>query len=216
MTASTRPRLVVRRKVADALDRRTRERLLSTAAQLFAERGFARVTVREICLGARANVAAINYHFGGKQGLYDTVIGRAIEKMQATTLAMQSGGEGRPVEEQLRLYVSIFLTRVVAARDNWIHRLMVREMADPTSALDVVVTEVVQPRMAYLRSLIAALLRCPVGDARVHRCAMSVQAQCLAPLMHPAATQPMTERQIDALARHITRFSLGGIRDLRA
>ena len=45
-------------------DRETRERLLKAAEALFAERGFKRVTVREICLAARANVAAVNYHFG--------------------------------------------------------------------------------------------------------------------------------------------------------
>jgi TetR/AcrR family transcriptional regulator, regulator of cefoperazone and chloramphenicol sensitivity len=59
-------------------DTETRERLLSTAERLFAERGFSKVTVREICRSARANVAAVNYHFSGKQGLYDEVVRTAI------------------------------------------------------------------------------------------------------------------------------------------
>ena len=44
------------------------------AARLFADRGFAPVTVRDICRRARANVAAVNYHFGGKHGLYTAVM----------------------------------------------------------------------------------------------------------------------------------------------
>jgi AcrR family transcriptional regulator len=202
----------------NAADQETRERLLATATKLFAERGFARVTVREICRGARANVAAINYHFGGKRGLYDEVVSAAIETMRSTTRTMHASGAGKPAEEQLALYVSIFLKRVVAARDSWIHQLMVRELSDPTPALDLVLKQVVQPRMAYLRSVIASLLRCPTSDERVERCAMSVQAQCLARLTHPvAALRPkaMTGRQLDTLAQHITRFSLAGIRDLR-
>jgi AcrR family transcriptional regulator len=198
-------------------DRETRERLLSTATRLFAERGFAKVTVREICRSARANVAAVNYHFGGKHGLYDRVVRSAIETMQGTTSAIQEAGAGRPAGEQLTLYVSIFLRRVVAARDSWIHQLMVRELSDPTPALDLVLAQVVKPRMAYLRGVIATLLRCRPGDPLVERCAMSVQAQCLAQLTHPvAALRPkrMTEREIDRLAAHIARFSLGGIRDL--
>ena len=54
-------------------DRETRERLLSTAERLFAERGFSKVTIREICKSARANVAAVNYHFNGKKGLYQCI-----------------------------------------------------------------------------------------------------------------------------------------------
>ena len=46
-------------------DQATRKRILDHAAALFAERGFEKVTIREICRGAGANVAAVNYHFGG-------------------------------------------------------------------------------------------------------------------------------------------------------
>ena len=201
-----------------ARDQETRARLLATATKLFAERGFGKVTVREICRGARANVAAVNYHFGGKRGLYDEVVRSAIETMQSTTRAMHDTGEGQSAEVQLALYVSIFLRRVVAARDSWIHQLMVRELSDPTPALDLVLRQVVRPRMAYLRRIIASLLDCRANDARARRCAMSVQAQCLALLTHPvAALRPagMSGRQLDAVAKHIARFSLAGIRDLR-
>jgi AcrR family transcriptional regulator len=198
-------------------DQATRDRLLSTATRLFAERGFAKVTIREICRSARANGAAVNYHFGGKKGLYNEVVRAAIQTMQSTTAAMHDAGAGRPADQQLALYVSIFLKRIVAARDSWIHQLMVRELSDPTPALDLVLKRVVRPRMAYLRSVIASLLGCPPSDARVERCAMSVQAQCLALLTHPvAALRPrrISEARLDTLAKHIARFSLAGIRGL--
>jgi len=70
-----------------SVDRETRARLLHAAARLFAERGYARVTVRDICKKAHANVAAVNYHFGGKDGLYRAVMRHAMETMQATTAA---------------------------------------------------------------------------------------------------------------------------------
>src|SRR5207247_1703079 len=66
-------------------DRETRERLLRTAARLFADRGFKKVTVRDICRTARANVAAVNYHFGDKLGLYREVLQLAAEALRSTT-----------------------------------------------------------------------------------------------------------------------------------
>ena len=203
----------------DNRDLETRQRLIEVAARLFAERGFSKVTVREICRSARANVAAINYHFGGKQGLYDDIVRSAITTMHGTTEAIQQAGEGKPADEQLRIFVRIFLTRVVQARDGWIHQLMARELNDPTPALDLVVTQVVRPRMAYLASVIAVLIGCRPNDSRVERSVMSVQAQCLILLndkianrLHPFA---ITNKRLDQLSEHITTFSLAGIKALK-
>ena len=77
-------------------DRETRERVLKAAAQLFADRGFKKVTVRDICRAARANVAAVNYHFGDKGGLYREVLQLAIETMRATNDAARAAGRGSP------------------------------------------------------------------------------------------------------------------------
>jgi AcrR family transcriptional regulator len=196
-------------------DKETRERLLSTAERLFAERGFSKVTIREICKSARANVAAVNYHFNGKKGLYDEVVRSAIKTMQSTTDLIRETGLGQSADAQLAAYISIFLKRVVAARDSWIHQLMIRELSDPTPALDLVVKKVILPRMAYLREVLALMFDCGPGDPRVERCAMSVQAQCLALLSHPvAALRPktMNDRELDLMAQHIAQFSLGGVR----
>ena len=75
-------------------DRETRERLLRTAARLFADRGFKKVTVRDICRTARANVAAVNYHFGDKLGLYREVLQLAAEALRSTTEAAKQGAAG--------------------------------------------------------------------------------------------------------------------------
>lgn len=201
-------------------DRETRLRLLSAAARLFAEHGFARVTVRDICQKAGANVAAVNYHFGGKVGLYHEVLQSAIRTMQSTTEAARAAGAEKPPDQQLRAYVQVFLQRVVGGgHDTWIHQLMMHELSNPTPALDMVLEQVIQPRMAYLSEVIAQLLGCPVEDTRVARCALSVNAQCLAVRINPMAgrVSPVSERTpeaLDAMADHIARFSLAGIDEI--
>ena len=201
-----------------ASDHDTRERLLNEGARLFAARGYARVTVRAICRAAHANVAAINYHFQGKRGLYDAVVQSAIDQMRTTTATIIEAGRGQSPADQLTTFIAIFLQRVTAMRDNWIHQLMMRELNEPTAALDLVVRRVIEPRMTYLGEVIGKLLGCRSSDPRVRRCVTSVQLQCLAAIDRrlPIHAVPTTPADVAALADHIARFSIGGITALRA
>ena len=125
--------------------------------------------------------------------------------------------EGARAEERLWAYVRAFLERFTSWEQGaWIHRLMTRELEAPTPALDRVVDQVFRPRIEYLASLVAHLLGCATSDARVGRAVASIQGQCLLYRNHAVVTrllprwQPTPER-LDALADHITRFSLAGI-----
>jgi AcrR family transcriptional regulator len=62
--------------MAMAAERETpdgRERLIRTALQLFAEKGFDGVTVRDIAAASSVSVGLINHHFGSKEGLREAV-----------------------------------------------------------------------------------------------------------------------------------------------
>jgi TetR/AcrR family transcriptional regulator, regulator of cefoperazone and chloramphenicol sensitivity len=198
-------------------DRETRERLRSSAERLFAERGFKSVTVREICRAARANVAAVNYHFGDKLGLYREVLRIAIDAMRDATEAARRAGEGQEADEQLRRYIALFLSRLLAPGHETVHQLINREISDPTPALDDLVQQGVKPRLEYLSGVISSMIGCEPSDPRVLRCVLSVQSQSV---MY-ARPNPIAERlgfkfrptpsQIDEAARHIAEFSVAGI-----
>jgi AcrR family transcriptional regulator len=202
-------------------DQETRARLLNAAARLFAERGFAKVTVRDISKKARANVAAVNYHFGGKDGLYAAVMRKAIETMQATTDAARAAGRELPPEKRIRAYVFVFARRLLGSdHETWIHQLMMRELSDRSPALERVAEEVLKPRMAYLCGAIGELIGCPPDDPRTVRCALSMTSQFnsmlwskeVARFTHSAGAVPGT---LDEIAEHITTFSIGGIARIR-
>jgi AcrR family transcriptional regulator len=161
-------------------DLETRARLLKAAERLFADRGFKKVTVREICRAAKANVAAVNYHFGDKLGLYREVMQSAIDRIRATNDAARLAGRGRSSEEQLRRSIVIFVSRLLASRSDTVHRLIQREINDPTPALDALVEQGVRPRFEYLASLVADIIGCSPADHRVLRSVASIQAQSIA------------------------------------
>ncbi len=199
-------------------DRETRDRLLVEAARLFADQGFRSVTVREICRAADANVAAINYHFGDKLGLYREVLQSAIDVMQATSHAARTAGQGLPPEEQLRCFIHVFLERALTTGGvTWIYRLVHREMADPTPAFDALVEQGIRPRIEYLARIVMDLSGCARDNPLVMQCVASIQAQSVFYMPNPIAARlgvkvPSTPDEIDAVADHITEFSLGGIR----
>jgi AcrR family transcriptional regulator len=198
------------------IDDATRDRLLKAGERLFADRGFRKVTVREICRAAHANVAAVNYHFGDKLGLYREVLQTAINAMRATNDAARQAGAGRTAEDQLRRYIAIFVHRLLASGHDAVHKLIQREMHDPTPALDVLVEQGVRPRVEYLSRLVAEMIGCPASDPRVLRCVASIQAQSLAYLPNPIASRlgltfTPTSAHLDEVAEHIAEFSLAGI-----
>jgi AcrR family transcriptional regulator len=199
-----------------ARDTETRDRLLKAAERLFADRGFKKVTVRDMCRAARANVAAVNYHFGDKLGLYREVMQSAIDAMRATNDAARRAGEGHGAEEQLRRYIVVFVHRLLGAGHDAVYKLVYREMNDPTPALDTLVEQGVRPRVEYLSGIIGEIIGCAPTDQRVLRCVASVQAQSLAYLPNPIAARlglasTPTAAHLDEVAEHIAEFSLAGI-----
>src|SRR5690348_12137034 len=90
----------------------TREKLLEVAEQIFAERGFDGATVREICLRAGANIAAVNYHFGDKLNLYTEVLRRFAHMLDVERAIAD---RTLPPEELLRKIIRMRLRGVFAS-----------------------------------------------------------------------------------------------------
>jgi AcrR family transcriptional regulator len=199
-------------------DEATRERLLREARLLFSERGFKRVAVREICRAARANVAAVNYHFGDKLGLYLEVVQEAIAVMRETSEESMRAADDASAEERIRNYIRVYVRNIVGrGRDSWIHRIMQHEQQDPTPALDIVVEQAIRPRIIYLCGCVAELLGCGPMEDRVLLAVASIQGQCLI-YLHSAISARLIPGargesfDIETLANHIAEFSLAGLR----
>lgn len=121
----------------------TRRRLLEAAEQLFSEEGFDRVSVRDITERARANVAAVNYHFGNREGLVAQVMERYINPVNEERLARldalerRAGSKPVAIEELLDAFVRPFATQVRRSElsEQLFYKLMGRILSDQVPQL---------------------------------------------------------------------------------
>ncbi len=196
----------------------TRERLLEAAGEVFAEAGFHHATVRDICARAGANIAAVNYHFRDKDGLYEAVLQNAHDAAAAHYPYDAGQTDARGPEEKLRAFVSTFMNRLFnEGRPAWHPKLMAREMVEPTGALDRVVARSIRPHFELLASIVRELLGPAATEDRVARCGASVVGQCLLYYYcRPVLSRLLPGDTYDAertraRAEHIVAFSLAGI-----
>jgi TetR/AcrR family transcriptional regulator, regulator of cefoperazone and chloramphenicol sensitivity len=204
-------------------DNETRARVLKAAARLFAERGFNHVSVRAICKEAGSNVAAVNYHFGDKLGLYRELIGSVAEGMNDGKISALESGAGRPPEEQLRAYIRGFLHQLLDQNPEetcWLDKLIARETAEPTAAVDLIIEKGIKPAAERLNKLVGEVMELPSNDPRVFMSAGAIQGLCL----WYRTSRPVAERMfpklkftpalVDQMAEFVANFSLAGMRSL--
>ena len=117
----------------------TKERILDTAEALFMEHGFEATGLRSITAAAGVNLAAVNYHFGTKEELFEAVLTRRLDPMNQERIALLDGLESKAAPDALscdRILMALFVPALRLARDparggkNFL-RLLGRAYADP-------------------------------------------------------------------------------------
>jgi TetR/AcrR family transcriptional regulator, regulator of cefoperazone and chloramphenicol sensitivity len=192
----------------------TRTRLIDAAGEMFAELGFHHTTVRQICQRAGANIAAVNYHFRDKTGLYTEVVRQSMRaaRLDAVRAAFD---QNLPPEQILR---AVIKTRLESLRSldlgDWHFRIFAHELAKPTPAMNVIVNEAIRPLYTRMCTLIGSMLGRPPEHEKTRLCAHSIIGQILfyaftGPVISRLAPEmKMTAKQIDLVAEHIAEFSL--------
>ncbi len=192
----------------------TRDKLIEAAGEVFAERGYRAATIREICRLARANVAAVNYTFGDKMGLYTEVLRHSVRaaRTEAMTAALDAS---RTPEDMIRGVVRARLMSLCKeARPDWQIRLVMHEFSHPTAAMGRVVDEGMRPIFERVRKAVGDIIGLPVEHETTLLSVNSIVGQILFyTFSKPVLTrlQPdlkLTPDQLDRIADHIADFSL--------
>ena len=130
----------------------TRELLIVSAGELFAELGYDGVSTRMIANRAGVKLSAIHYHFGTKENLYieafiaahdrgkKTTFARVIE--ENPTLAETAQGQAEIIRT---LIFRNFHDHFRPDRPEWVSKLLLRELAHPTRAMTILVEKIFKP-----------------------------------------------------------------------
>jgi len=203
-----------------AEDRQTTQlQLLEAAGQEFAEKGFERTTAKEICERAGTNTAAVNYYFGGIEGLHAAVLEEARNRLfSADAISKAVAGKSDP-KARLEAVLSVVARALTGPlTSSWVFRVLGRELVAPSASMLETKEKVILPRARLLRQFIAELMKLPEDHPAVARGCVSLMAPIcmliLADRGHLARVLPAMGLKPDdapALARHMFRYALAGL-----
>jgi AcrR family transcriptional regulator len=207
-----------------ASDPDPKARLLDVAERFFAERGPGATGIRELAQAAGVNVAAVSYHFGGKEQLYLAVLKRAFKNsgdiggvIAECRARAHAKGTRAAAEEALGVVIRRFMAFLDHEGKQARTRLVLREMADPTEALGIICADFIGPSSEALLDLIGLLRPDLVGTRKLRIVAANLAAQCVFyTLSRPIALfmlgdRETTEASIDEIAEVITASSIAAL-----
>lgn len=209
----------------------TRRRLLEAALIIFAEKGFDGAGIRDIAEHAKANSAMVQYHFGGKEGLYLEALRYAFEQgpKWIHTLPIPPSPDERNARAKalscFKNYLRNFLTEFMgcsakanflsAETDRAAHQLWNREMQYPRPNVEGFILQSIQPFNDYLWACFL-VLQPDLDTEERFRMSMSVHAQLIwmhnhVELIRLLRGKPYSMEDLDSLADHFIQFSLRGL-----
>jgi AcrR family transcriptional regulator len=195
-----------------------KDRILLAAGREFAERGYEAATVRDICLAAGVNLAAVNYYFGDKKRLYIESVKHAHEE-RVRQVPEPRWEAGTPPDRKLREFLGNTLERMLGLGQHpWQVRLMLREVLQPTEACRELAEDYFRPHFELLVSILAELAAGRLDEPRLRRLAVGVMGQCfvyraagdVVGMLVPAVELASLHTPA-ALADHVTRLTLAAL-----
>lgn len=194
----------------------TRRALLEAAGEAFAQHGYAKATSKEICERAKANIAAVNYHFGSKDGLYAAV----LQEAHARIVSIESMAATASSKVDAKLKLRMFLSRIVrqvanGGRTGWELRVLSREILSPSPMMSGLIEKQIAPKAGFLRGILAEVMKLPHDHPAVSRSLINIMGPILMLLVTDRTIQrkvaPQLNLDADAMTEHLVAYALGGL-----
>ncbi len=158
-----------------------REKIIVAALEEFVEHGYAGARIRNICAAADVNLAAVNYYFGGKEGLYKAVLGFSFS-LPDPFEDFRQGVENHLAPETLLFNLTVSFLKNTSSKSalyRYRYRLIVREMISPCKHFPKMFIPGLIPRFELLKSAVGQLRGMKPDDPDLTTETLLLLAQCL-------------------------------------
>jgi len=192
----------------------TRQRLLDAAGELFAEKGFRLAGTREICRKAGTDIAAIHYHFGNKENLYEAVL-RYADNLLVDAIPTFAASRSR--EARLKEMIEWVLAQCFAqGQPEWRWRFIEQATIALTPGLRAFFNSKILPLYQALDSICREFLGKDATQQQVRFATRSILGQCFYyrhfRVLIGGQGETFSDEHLHELADHILEFSLAGLK----
>lgn len=173
----------------------TRKKLLLEALEVFAQQGYHRASVREICRKAEANSAAVHYHFGDKAALYKAVFKDAMKELKLDERPLNVD---KPLLEALRDYYGVLLSGACSqGASRHLAAIRAREEFEPTGLLVDVWSQHIQPFHEHVRTFISAYTGLPGDHPELETLCFSLAGLAMPYVHMPAVVEALSPGMLE-------------------
>jgi AcrR family transcriptional regulator len=181
--------------------------ILEVAAKLFAEKGYANVSIREVCREANTSPPMIYYYFKDKKGLFDAAVSQRVSlggfnaRLRELT---RTGDSVRRVTKFIDLYLSAFPTQAFQPGLYLIE----------TAKLDHDSAAKISEQLDQLRSIATSIIERGVSDGSFRKVEPEGAADCLIGMLNHVVFQQFHFSKLGDLAKwktFITDFFLSAM-----
>lgn len=194
---------------------------MRAATKLIANKGYSSTSVREITAAATCNLAAVNYYFGSKQGLYEQIFKDILSDLRdQRILAVRKvldKAEGQDLEKVLYAFAHAFLDPLMKLEQGHLMvQLFMREMANPHLPPRLFVEQMVEP----MQEMMVEALQRTCHGIEPSQAILSLHS-LVAQLIHVVQTRRLFKEvdrsrmpplNLDQIVEHIVLFTAAGIR----
>lgn len=197
----------------------TKQKLLDAACDIFAEKGYRSATIKDICQRADANIASVNYHFGSKKSLFESVW-RQVYEIINKEYPLEGGlGPDPTPQERLHCHILALIRRIFdEGRVGLLHAMTFSIGANDLETMEII-KEIFKSHRDYMWSNVKGILGPKVPEMYVKMCCISIVSQCFSlyrgPLRAGKKISEIFDMAPEVMAEHIYRFSLAGLESTR-
>ena len=194
------------------------QRIIEAATEVFAVHGYQGARVRDVVRLADVNLAAVNYYFGGKEGLYAATI---TELASARVLLKPRDDDDQDAVALMQEHITAMLRRSMeGGASTKLSRILAHESMDPTPYFDRMMMTAVGPEFERLVQLVGRIATTPLSDHDASVLALSIMGQCYFYLFAGPAVKALLKGDYpgtpESLAVTVTRIAVSSIRDFQA